>query len=101
MKLAWRRVRRPPPRLTRKGCKPDSVFDSHLSERPNPRLQRHGPRHRRLFGLAPDGVFRAVGIAADAVSSYLAVSPLPRHCCRGGFLSVALSVAPALRRNAP
>jgi hypothetical protein len=30
-----------------------------------------------LFGLAPDGVFRAVCVATNAVSSYLAVSPLP------------------------
>ncbi len=30
-----------------------------------------------LFGLAPDGVYRAVRVAASAVSSYLAVSPLP------------------------
>src|SRR5690606_23980471 len=30
-----------------------------------------------LFGLAPDGVCRAVHVAMNAVSSYLAVSPLP------------------------
>jgi len=30
-----------------------------------------------LFGLAPDGVCRAVRVATSAVSSYLAVSPLP------------------------
>lgn len=30
-----------------------------------------------LFGLAPDGVYRAVRVATSAVSSYLAVSPLP------------------------
>jgi len=30
-----------------------------------------------LFGLAPDGVCTAICITADAVSSYLAFSPLP------------------------
>ncbi len=54
-----------------------------------------------LFGFAPDGVYRAVCIAADAVGSYPTLSPLPRHPCRfvaqrygrrGGLLSVALSL---------
>jgi hypothetical protein len=31
-----------------------------------------------LFGLAPGGVCRAVGVAADAVRSYRTFSPLPR-----------------------
>src|SRR3712207_3328639 len=30
-----------------------------------------------LFGIAPDGVWRAVRVATNAVSSYLAFSPLP------------------------
>ncbi len=30
-----------------------------------------------LFGLAPDGVCPAIPVAGNAVSSYLAVSPLP------------------------
>jgi len=30
-----------------------------------------------LFGLASDGVYRAFHVAMEAVSSYLAVSPLP------------------------
>ena len=50
-----------------------------------------------LFGLAPDGVFRALPVARQAVSSYLAFSPLPCPCGRGGLFSVALSV----RRLAP
>ena len=33
---------------------------------------------RRIFGLAPAGVCRAVNVAADAVGSYPTVSPLPR-----------------------
>ena len=78
MKLVWGRAGRPPPRRLWKGRKPDSVLDSHLSERPNPRLKRYGPHHRRRFGLAPDGVFRAPDIAVGAVGSYPAVSPFPR-----------------------
>jgi len=30
-----------------------------------------------LFGLAPDGVYPAAGVAIGAVSSYLAISTLP------------------------
>ena len=30
-----------------------------------------------LLGLAPDGVYHAVSLSADAVSSYLTISPLP------------------------
>ena len=32
-----------------------------------------------LFGLAPDGVYRAPNVTIRPVSSYLAVSPLPRE----------------------
>ena len=32
---------------------------------------------RRIFGLAPTGVCRAADVTANAVSSYLTVSPLP------------------------
>ena len=60
---------------------------------------------RRLFGLAPAGVYRAVIVADDAVGSYPTISPLPRHGCRqphlGGLLSVALSVARSSRRVRP
>jgi len=45
-----------------------------------------------LFGLAPDGVFRALPVTRQAVSSYLAFSPLPCPCGQGGLFSVALSV---------
>ena len=46
-----------------------------------------------LFGLAPDGVFRASSIALGAVGSYPAFSPLPQtHSYCGGLFSVALSV---------
>jgi len=51
----------------------------------------------RLFCLAPDGVFRAVRLAADAVGSYPTFSPLPDEppCggTKGGLFSVTLSVA--------
>jgi len=52
------------------------------------------PPASSLFGLAPGGVCRAAVIADSAVSSYLAVSPLPRQYIthRGGLFSVALSL---------
>ena len=40
-----------------------------------------------LFDLAPGGVYHAFPIARKAVSSYLAISPLPQS---GGLLSVAV-----------
>ena len=43
-----------------------------------------------LFRLAPDWVYPAANIAVRAVSSYLAVSPLP--ACAGGLFSVTLAV---------
>ena len=43
------------------------------------RTGRSGPlRTDALFGLAPRGVCTAVTVARDAVSSYLAISPLPQ-----------------------
>ncbi len=42
-------------------------------------------RHERaalvasLFGLAPNGVYHAVHVAMNAVSSYLTISPLPGY----------------------
>jgi len=72
----------------RKGCKPNSVCAPEGAERiiclssqyPEPAALargRRGPRHSSLFGLAPDGVFRAPTIAGRAVGSYPAFSPLP------------------------
>src|SRR6266567_3024049 len=54
-----------------------------------------GPAALPLFCLAPHGVFPASRIAPQAVSSYLAFSPLPALCCQrtGGVFSVTLSVA--------
>ena len=46
-----------------------------------------------LFGLAPNGVYRAPSITLGAVGSYPTISPLPFAETRGGILSVALSVA--------
>ena len=46
-----------------------------------------------LFGLAPDGVCRASDVTIEAVSSYLAFSPLPAiDALAGGIFSVALSL---------
>ena len=53
---------------------------------------RSGPLLGFLFGLAPDGVFRALAVARQAVGSCPTFSPLPRPCGRGGLFSVALSV---------
>jgi len=41
-------------------------------------------RRIALFGLAPDGVCHAVLVAKNAVSSYLAVSPLPAFLAKSG-----------------
>ena len=70
-----------------KGCKPNSVCPLRaeriicLSSRyPEPvplsrNLERAAPGS--LFGLAPDGVFRAASLALRAVRSYPTFSPLP------------------------
>jgi hypothetical protein len=70
-------------------CKPGSVGDSHSSgmhvtvhlERPTRepvRAARRGPNPLvPLFGLAPSGVYPAVGVATAAVRSYRTISPLP------------------------
>jgi hypothetical protein len=63
------------------------------------RLKRHYPRtsggpplNVLLFGLAPDGVYHAFSVTRKAVSSYLAISPLPKAPASGGIFSVALSL---------
>ena len=72
-----------------KGCKPNSVFPEFLRGREpfvsaadtrNPSRFRgtwSGPLRGSLFGLAPDGVFRASSLALRAVRSYRTFSPLP------------------------
>jgi len=79
------------------------------SRRPGPRATNpriDGPAVLPLFCLAPHGVFPASRITPRAVSSYLAISPLPErsgkltasptvsHSCQrtGGIFSVTLSV---------
>ena len=67
--------------------KPGSVWDDHSSatsvtgclKRPTRRhLRAAGCRwHVSLFGLAPEGVYRAAHVTADAVRSYRTLSPLP------------------------
>ncbi len=89
--------------MLRDGRKPSSVFDDYLSMR----LHRSFPprkrwaivtgypgvssyRISRSSKLAPRRVFHASSVTRRAVSSYLAVSPLPAKA--GGILSVALSL---------
>jgi len=71
-----------------KGCKPNSVFalangENHLSyaaDTRNPSRFREtwsGQLRGSLFGLAPDGVFRASSLTLRAVRSYRTFSPLP------------------------
>ena len=47
-----------------------------------------------LFGLAPDEVCRAVNVAIDAVSSYLAISPLPTQAQAVSFCCTFCGVTP-------
>jgi len=62
-----------------------------------PSLERCGPQHRLLFGLAPGGVFQAGLSPVPLVGSYPTFSPLPAGTAcamrrRAVSLSVALSV---------
>ena len=43
-----------------------------------------GPLRDSLFGLAPDGVFRAASLALRAVRSYRTFSPLPASLAKRG-----------------
>ena len=70
-----------------------------MSQRPIPGIRPlsrrwSGPLRDSLFGLAPDGVFRAVLLALHAVRSYRTFSPSPAGACAqaGCLFSVALSV---------
>src|SRR6202020_560635 len=78
--------------------KPGSVVDSHSSgmrvathlKRPTRKPMwatcgvgsRTTHRLASLFGLAPGGVCRAVGVATFAVRSYRTISPLPAPLAR-------------------
>src|SRR4051812_41919701 len=78
-----------------KGCKPIFVCvlangENHLSKQPIPETcsasgTRSGQLLGFLFGLAPDGVFRASAITLGAVGSYPAFSPLPPAEAGGGL----------------
>ena len=66
-------------------------FSWHLT----PARDDIGAFSRRLFGLAPAGVYRATPVAGRAVGSYSTGSPLPdprSPGAIGGVFSVALSV---------
>jgi len=84
---------------------PLPVISSDLPEMP-----QSGARatHAFLFGLASSGACTAASVAKSAVSSYLAISPLPTtepikaRFCIGGLFSVALSIplpVPAVSRH--
>ena len=65
--------------------------ENHLSQQPVPETcpangTRSGQLPGFLFGLAPDGVFRASAIALGAVGSYPAFSPLPPAEAGGGLI---------------
>ena len=89
-------------RRSRSSYRERIIYLSDRYPRPVRRLSptRGGSPRGLLFGLAPDGVFRASALALGAVGSYPAFSPLPRRCFqrRGGLFSVALSVARSLHR---
>ena len=62
-----------------------------MSERPIPETcplsrTRSGQLLGFQFGLAPDGVFRAVSLALHAVRFYRTFSPLPTACAAGGLI---------------
>ena len=79
-----------------KGCKPNSVcalrrresFVLATDTRNLSRFRgtRSGPLLGFLFGLAPDGVFRAASLALRAVVSYTTFSPLPHRTDCGGLI---------------
>ena len=97
-----------------KGCKPISVCASCDAERiiclssqypePVPPYGTwSGPLQGPLFGLAPDGVFRASALTLGAVGSYPTFSPLPRPRCqsRGGLIFCGTIRRGASRRRLP
>ena len=72
-------------------CKPDSVpkkvvtinlellLPAISSVPPNPRAEPHLPiKLVGYLGLAPKGVYNAIFVTKNAVSSYLTISPLPK-----------------------
>jgi len=77
-----------------KGCKPIFVCalaggENHLSQQPIPETcpangTRSGQLLGFLFGLAPDGVFRASALTLGAVGSYPTFSPLPTFALSSG-----------------
>jgi hypothetical protein len=68
---------------------PEGEGENHLSKQPVPETHSasgmwSGPLRGFLFGLAPDGVFRALLIAQQAVGFYSTFSPLPNSPKRAG-----------------
>jgi hypothetical protein len=73
---------------------------AHL-ERRYPEASGGPPSNASLFRLAPDGVCRATCVAAGPVSSYLAVSPLPRGPLRESVVVCFLWHFPRGRPHSP
>ena len=70
-----------------------------LTRSPDRFRSRDGPSQGPLFGLAPNGVYRAASLTLGAVGSYPTFSPLPGE--PGGLFSAALAVGDALKRRLP
>ena len=81
-------------RAGRAGC-----GEGHLSYATQPGASMGRAIPDSLFGLAPNGVYRAPSITLGAVGSYPTFSPLPGE--PGGLFSVALAVGDALKRRLP
>jgi len=66
-------------------CKPNSVLNNHLSGDTvasvimRPYQKQSGQLYKFHFGLAPSGVYIAIDVANNAVSSYLTFPPLPKN----------------------
>ena len=95
---AWERAYKPDSvpalrRATAISLRPASLRGScsQPASRPGFRPESGRAVPARLLGLAPGGVYRAVPVTRNAVSSYLAFSPLPNGEPPGGIFSVALS----------
>ena len=73
--------------------------EGHLSYATQPGASMGRAIPGSLFGLAPNGVYRAPAITLGAVGSYPTFSPLPGE--PGGLFSVALAVGDALKRRLP
>ena len=79
-----------------------ALSEARITEFQNER-ERSGPLRSPLFGLAPDGVFRASALALGAVGSYSTFSPSlrPREREPGQFVFCGTVRRDASRRRLP